>query len=233
MDLSTRVEEPQWSATLPLSPLELERVSRFFERSNRLLGGHACVVRHFEGWSRRWPHGETIRVLDVGTGAGDLLLALRRWADHRGLRLALTGIDAAKAVLDRARRRLRGRDVELRDEDLFQFAAGARRFDYVTASLFLSHVPAVRQKDALLALDKLAVRGLIVSDVQRTRPAYWGIRALTTAFGDRVMRHDGPAFVRRGFTVRELASLAGQSGLGYLAAQPEPFCRVTLAGAKL
>ncbi len=232
MDLSTRVEEPPWLLTRPLSPQQLSKALRFLERSNRLLGGHSCVVRHFESWSRRWSQGETVRVLDVGAGAGDLLLALRRWADRTGRRLALTGVDAAKAVVEQARRALRGRDVELREEDLFSFADHGRKFDYVIASQLLSHVPSDRQAEALRALDKLATRGLVVSDVQRSRPAYWGARALTAAFGDPVVRHDGPAFVRRGFTVDELRGLAELAGLKYLRAQPEPFCRATLAGDK-
>lgn len=232
VDLSTRVEEPDWLDSRPLSPAELDRALRFMERANRLLGGHACVVRHFEDWSRHWTKGETVHVLDAAVGAGDLLLALRQWADRRGWRLALTGIDAAVGVVDRARKRLRGRDIELRQEDLVRFSHGGRKFHYVMASMLLSHVPARRQAEALQAIDRLASRGVVVSDLQRTRPAYWGVRALTAAFGDRIMRHDGPLLVRRGFTLAELADAARKALLPYLGARSEPFFRATLAGEK-
>lgn len=232
MDLSFRVDEPEWLDTRPLSGKELERALRFLSASNRLLGGHSCVLRRLEAWSRRWRPGETVRILDVGAGAGDLLAALRAWADRRRVRVALTGIDLSEAVLHRARKLVRGRDIELREADLFAFAAGGRRFDYVVASLLLHHIPIRRQVEALRALDKLAARGVVVSDLRRTRPAYWGVKAVTRVFGDPISAHDGPVSVRRSFTIDELAALAREAGLPYLKAEKEPFFRATLAGDK-
>lgn len=232
MDLSFRVDEPEWLDTRPLSGKELERALGFQSASNRYLGGHACVLRRFDAWSRRWRPGETIKVLDVGAGAGDLLLALRRWAERRRVRVALTGIDRSEAVLQKARRFVRGRDVELREADLFSFSHVGRKFDYVCASLLLHNIPIQRQVDALRALDRLAGRGVVISDLRRSRPAYWGVSAVTRVFGDPVSAHDGPVSVRRAFTLNELDGLALAAGLPYLKAEREPFFRATLAGDK-
>lgn len=233
VDLSFRVDEPEWLDSRPLSGKELERALRFLSASNRLLGGHSCVLRRLDGWSKRWRPGEIVRILDVGVGGGDLLLAVRRWAERRGVRVALTGIDSSPAVLHKARKLLRGKDVELREADLFAFAEAGRKFDYVTASLLLHHFPITRQVEALKALDRLSSRGVVVSDLRRTRPAYWGVTAVTKVFGDPISAHDGPVSVRRAFTLPELTAMALSAGLPYLKAEREPFFRATLAGDKL
>jgi 2-polyprenyl-3-methyl-5-hydroxy-6-metoxy-1,4-benzoquinol methylase len=156
-----------------------------------------------------------------------------RWARDRGVRLAVTGLDLVKAITDIARERVkRYPEIAIVTGDLFELAATSVRFDYVTASLFLHHVEPARTLEALRGLSLLARRGLIISDLQRTRASYVAVTAAGLALGNAIVRHDAPASVRRAFRRSELAQLARQAGLDYLAAREEPWFRLSLAGEK-
>lgn len=231
--LARRVDEPELMDGAPLAAGELERALGFLAGANRLLGGNSVVIGRLERWSRRWPSGRAVTLLDVGTGGADVPLAVRAWGESRGFEVAVTAIDASPAVAELARRRAAGRPgVRVIEADLYEFASRGEAFDYVTASLFLHHVPDARLVEALRALDALARRGVIVSDLERCRGGLLAVRLLTGLFGDRVTRHDGPLSVRRSFRPAELGALAREAGLGYLSARRHPFFRISLAGEK-
>ena len=87
---------------------------------------------------------------------------------------------------------------------------------------------------ALQDMDKLATRGVIVSDLHRTRGGYVAVSVLSRLFGNSVVQHDGPLSVRRAFRVRELDALAEEAGLPYLRVRVHhPWFRVSLAGEKV
>ena len=81
--------------------------------------------------------GAADRILDVGTGPGRLLLALRRQFPHA----ALVGIDVSAAMIERARRNVFGRDdgiqVQVARADGLPFADGT--FDRVVSTGSLHH----------------------------------------------------------------------------------------------
>lgn len=231
-DLSRRLEARELMDSGGLPEAELARALRFLEACNRWLGGWAVLEASLRAWSRSWEPGETITLLDVGTGAGDLPRRAQEWARERGFELRATGIDSDPEVFALARRACAGSDVELIESGLAEFAASGRRFDYVCASLVLHHVPEAQTEDALRACASLARRGLLISDLRRCAAGYLGVSALTAFLGDRVTRHDGPLSVRRAFTERELAELAARAGLPWLAVRREPFFRLSLSGAR-
>lgn len=231
--LARRIDEPELMDDASLTAEELAATLEFLAGANRWLGGRAVVLGLLERWSRRWPKGGSVTLLDVGTGGADIPLAVRAWAESRGFDVAVTAIDASPAVAGLARRRVAARPgITVLEADLYEFARRGAAFDYVTASLFLHHVPDPRLGEALRALDSLAGRGLIVSDLERCRAGLLAVRLLTALFGDRVARHDGPLSVRRSFRPAELQALAREAGLGYLCARRHPFFRISLAGEK-
>lgn len=228
---STRVELMD---TVALPPPVADRALRFLELTNRRFGGTALVLRHLERWSTGWAAGRAISVLDVGTGAADIPRAIVAWARARGTPVHVTAIDMARDVADAARARVcRVPEIDVEQATLADTASGRRRFDYVTASLFLHHVPAGDLPGALRAIDRLAIRGVIVGDLVRGVPGLLAVSFLSALAGNAVVRHDGPLSVRRAFTVAELARLAADLGLGYLRARREGAFRLSLAGEKV
>lgn len=220
--------------TAPLSVEEMRTTLGFLERTNRWCGGAGVVLGYLTAWSRRWPAGGTIRMLDVGTGSADIPVAIVAWARARGLNVAVTGIDPVREVVAVARERTAGYpEITIEQADLNSLAEGHETFDYVTASLLLHHLPPDEAAGALQDMDGLSTRGIIVSDLHRTRTGYAAVWLLSRLLGNAVVRHDGPLSVRRAFRPEELDDLAESGGLAYLHARVHhPWFRVSLAGEK-
>jgi 2-polyprenyl-3-methyl-5-hydroxy-6-metoxy-1,4-benzoquinol methylase len=232
-DLSRRVHEAELMDTVGYPAPVLRRALAFLELTNRRFGGAAVILRKLETWSVGWDRKRPIRILDVGTGSGDIPLSIVRWARERGFELKVTALDSTASVSEIARELVRREPaIEVVLGDLFELACGEERFDYVIASLFLHHVRPDRAIEALRACDRLAVRGLIISDLRRTWPSLMAVTFISLLAGNFVVRHDGPLSVRRAFRVRELCDLAVSAGLPYVVARDEPWFRVSLAGEK-
>jgi 2-polyprenyl-3-methyl-5-hydroxy-6-metoxy-1,4-benzoquinol methylase len=232
--LDRRVEQDELMDTVRLSPASADRTLRFLELTNRRFGGAAVVVRRLSQWIDRWPADRPVTVLDVGTGAADIPRALVGWARSHGRPMRVTAIDMAPDIAAVARDRVRGTpEIVVQQATLADVAASDRRFDYVIASLFLHHVPDDRLSATLVAMDRLASRGIVIGDLVRSRAALLAVGLLSAVAGNAIVRHDGPLSVRRALTVRELSNLAGALGLGYLRARPEGPFRLSLAGEKV
>jgi 2-polyprenyl-3-methyl-5-hydroxy-6-metoxy-1,4-benzoquinol methylase len=215
-------------------PMEVTRGTlAFLSLTNRRFGGNSVVLRRLEDWSRRWRPGETISLLDVGTGGGDIALAAARWARRRDFHIKITAVDLMPDIAEIARENARGfPEIKIVDGNAFELESGEDRWDYVTASLFLHHVPPAENVRALKKLDALARKGLFVSDLERSLPSYMAVGALSRIAGNAVVRHDGPLSVRRAFTFGELNALAQEAGLPHLRARKEMWFRLSLAGEK-
>lgn len=196
---------------------------------NRGFGGNRIVFSLLERWLAGWPKDRPVRLLDVGTGGGDLLVDLRAWAKKRGRTMELTGLDSDPAVLALAKKRSPG--LEFIHGSLLDFSRRGRTFDVVVASLMLHHVPQNGLDGALRALDALSSRFLLVSDLRRCAAGWLGAVAVT-AFTGRVSRHDGPVSVRRAFTSEELGEAARRAGLPHLRVERRFPFRLTLSGEK-
>lgn len=232
-DLTQPINEEEWMDVKPLDGRALSRALRFLELTNRRFGGAAAVLRQFSSWATRWKPGQTITILDVGTGGADIPRALVRWARARHYRLEITALDMVPAVARLARTACWSYpEIRVLEEDIRYVHESTKPFDYVMASLYLHHVPTEERVAALQRLDRLTRRGLVVTDLRRSRAAYLAVAALTRIAGDPVTRHDGPLSVRRAFRPKELRVLARQAGLDYAKVRRESFFRVSLAGEK-
>jgi 2-polyprenyl-3-methyl-5-hydroxy-6-metoxy-1,4-benzoquinol methylase len=219
--------------TLALPPMVADRTLRFLEMTNRRFGGTAVVLRHLDRYTAGWPAGRVLTVLDVGTGAADIPRALVAWATARRVSMQVTAIDMAPDIAEAARERVRGvRAIAIEQATLADVAASGRRFDYVTASLFLHHVPVGGLEHALLAIDRVAILGVIISDLVRSLAALAAVSVLSAVAGNTIVRHDAPLSVRRALTVSECAQLVAGLGLHYLQTRAEGPFRLSIAGEK-
>src|SRR5882672_8375822 len=80
-------------------PDEMARILRALEMVNVWLGGVRATLGHLNRFSRFWSPGQTIRMIDWGTGGADVPRAIVRWARKRGFRVEIMGIDNNPAVI--------------------------------------------------------------------------------------------------------------------------------------
>jgi len=213
-------------------PAQLQRSLRFIRRINFFLGYTRATLRYLQRFSRSWKRGQTIRVVDLGTGSGDIPLAILRWADRRGLDVRIVGVErhgataaiAAAHAADHPRLRIVRGDVLA-----MPFADGA--FDYAITAMFLHHLTDEQAVVVLRTMDRLARRGVVIADLLRHRRAYHWIRFFT-AFSNPMVRHDASVSVLQAFSEDEAIQLAKRAGLAYLKYHGHFGHRFVLAGQK-
>ena len=202
-------------------PAALRGNLRDLERANRWLGG---VDLSAHGIELLAGGRDTLTVLDVGTGAADIPVALLARADRGGRRLRVTGVDSRPEVLAAAvaRRPLLGATagLELHVGDGRRLPFPDRSFDVVHASLLLHHLDPAAAVALLREMGRVARRGVVVNDLLRGRLAWLGAWVLSrVATRNRYTRHDAPLSVRRAYTVGELTSLIAAAGMRVEAAR--------------
>ncbi len=197
---------------------ELEQALEELRWVNRWLGGYAATWRVLRPLLRR---RQTLRLLDVGTGAPDVPEDLVRRGANRRKDLQVTALDANPAVAAHARRALDTRlppplrrRIEVVEGDPRALPYADSSFDVAIAAFCLHHFDGAEAVQVLREMDRVARRGILVNDLHRHVIAYHSIRVIGALLDASPMfRHDGPLSVRRGFRRDELQALAQTAGL--------------------
>jgi ubiquinone/menaquinone biosynthesis C-methylase UbiE len=199
---------------------------------NRWLGARRALLRHLPWALPRRAEGRTARVLDVGTGSGDLPAAIVRWAEARGVPVVVAAVDLHPATLRVAGNRLAALDsVSLARADGLRLPFVDGAFDLAVTSMTLHHMDGDGLTGLLGELGRVARGGrVLVGELERSIPNYLGARLLAATLwrSNPVTRHDGPLSVLRSFTARELVELAESAGLKAATVHRHPFYRLVL-----
>jgi ubiquinone/menaquinone biosynthesis C-methylase UbiE len=204
-----RRDDPELMDAPGLPQAEVEDAYQVLRRVNRHLGNLRSIRREFLRFVREdVPDSASITAVDVGSGSGDIPQALQEMLPGRAVRVMALDRDATavSAARRRALNAVRGDALCLPFDD--------QTIDLVIAVKFAHHFHG-RFLDRLLGeMARVARHRVVILDIQRHWLAYWGFRAWSFLFTrNRLVRHDGPLSVLRGFTREELlesiVSLAG------------------------
>lgn len=188
-----------------------------FETVNRLVAGWRGLYR-----SRVRPllrRDEALRLVDIGSGGGDVARALSTWARDDGLRLSVTAIDPdERAFAFATTRPMPG--VEFRRASSSELVAEGASFDLVTSNHLLHHLSAEALSSLLADSERLAPRALH-NDIERTRLAYTAYMLATRPIAaGSFLHYDGSLSVRRSYTAPELRAIAPE---GWRVARAAPY----------
>jgi SAM-dependent methyltransferase len=218
-------------------PVVLRGNLRDLARINRWFGGTRVSRRALERLlgRRTVPH----TMLDVGTGACDIPLALVAAGARSGRPLHVTAVDARDEIVAAAVAldpRLASPDgVVLSVCDARTLPYPDRAFDVVHSSLLLHHLDPPEAIAFLREASRVARLGVVVNDLVRARRNWIGARALLPLMTrNRYTRHDGPLSVRRSYTRVELRALLAGASLRPVAEVGAPFGhRVAIAAVAI
>jgi SAM-dependent methyltransferase len=160
--------------------------------------------------------GDRLRVLDIGSGAGDVLLGLWKRASRYRLQLDLHGVDISKRAVAYARARCRSAGARIRFTQLDALEEPLPEgYDVLISSLFCHHLSEGQVVSLLARMAAATKQMVLVSDLRRCSAglvlAHVACRLLTRS---PVVHADGPSSVRAAFTLAEMRVLAQRAGLG-------------------
>jgi SAM-dependent methyltransferase len=214
LDFSRRSTEPELMDADDISYADFEACLRDLARVNVLTLAYRPTLAWFARLAGRADPARPLRVLDVGSGYGDMLRALARWAGRRNVPVELVGLDrnpwarqAAEAATPA------GAPIRYETGDLFAYRP-ERPFDAVISSLFAHHLSDPELVRFLRWMDGVAVRGWFVNDLRRHRLPYRFARLVFPALRlDPMVIHDGPVSISRALTRSEWLARLDEAGL--------------------
>jgi 2-polyprenyl-3-methyl-5-hydroxy-6-metoxy-1,4-benzoquinol methylase len=211
---SREAERSELMDRLDASPTELTRSLADIARLNRI-GATRTIQRHVASFFARQRPGETLRILDVGTGGADIPLAVAQWARRHGHRVRIVGLDVHPTILRYASRAVAGiPEVDVVAGNALEAPIRPGSVDVALCSLVLHHLPEDAVVTLFRRLSELVRLGFVVSDFRRGWLAWAAVWLVTRAVSsNRMTRHDGPLSVRRAYTPAELAHLATRADL--------------------
>ena len=209
----------------PLPPAALAASLADLERLNTLFGGHRLTVRAVARRIERLSRDRRVVVLDVGGGRGDLALRLVAWARRarRAIRVIVLDRDAGTAAL--ARRHCAGTsEIVVIQGDATALPVREGGVDVTVSVLTLHHLAPDAAATMLAEMRAAARDAVVVNDLLRGR-VMWLLVWLSTRLFARhpISRHDGPLSVRRAYSTRELAVLAGKARLVHYTVRSFPW----------
>ena len=213
-DFSRRSVESEWLDDADLHSAELEDVLRDLARFNGAMFGHRIVIAWLRRVIRHEKAGAPLTVLDVGCGYGDLLRAIRRWAQRRGALLNLIGLDLSPETVRIARAATEPTDqIDYQVANVFDFQPTAP-IDLVVSSLLTHHLSDQRIVDFLLWMEHTARKGWLIYDLQRHAVPYHfiGLAGVVLRLHPMVI-HDGRISVARSLKRSEWYARLGEAGI--------------------
>ncbi|MBI3291560.1 MAG: methyltransferase domain-containing protein [Elusimicrobia bacterium] len=185
----------------------LERINRW-SGSARMMWPPICELTQAS-------KAQSLRVLDIATGAGDVPIGLWQMARWAGFSLHIDGCDRSLRAVTHAQGRAH---QAMADVGFFQLDALTEdippSYDVIISSLFLHHLTNEQAVSLLRRMTMAARRMVLINDLVRhvasLTLAYLGTRLLSTS---SVVHHDGPQSVLAAYTVAEVHAMARSAGL--------------------
>lgn len=201
------------------SPAEYALWQKEMRVINRWLGDYRALKLSLNGFSQ----SETISILDIGAGAGDLLAWAGEITGGRFLVGAELSRGAAKTIAARP-----GLKAVRCDALSLPFADNT--FDIVISSLFLHHLADDDVITCVREAARVARRQIVMIDLHRSPRAYRLYKFLAPLFFQPFTVEDGALSILRGFQTGELRHLAEKAGVRDVRVVNHRHARLALIG---
>lgn len=179
---------------------------------NQLLGGNKVTLDGVKQLLGNVSRDETITIVDIGCGNGDMLRTLAQYAEKSGLVFGLIGIDANGFTVNHAQQlSVAYENISFRCEDIFDVSFQEVKADLFLCTLTLHHFKNEEIEYLLPLFYKNSRLGIVINDLHRSGLAYRLFQLLCVVFRLNTMsREDGLISILRGFTKEELIRFSNQ-----------------------
>ena len=156
----------------------------------------------------------SISILDVGSGNGDMLRHVWRWAEKRGINVKLIGVDlnpwskksAEQATPPNA-------PIRFETANIFDIAP-SRHFDFIISSLFTHHLTDAENVRFMRWMDERAMQGWFINDLHRHSLPYYFVKYVARLLRlNPSVQNDGPISVARAFMAADWQRFLDDAGI--------------------
>ncbi len=178
---------------------------------NKFLGGNNVTINGIKKLLSRHSKDNTIVIVDLGCGSGDMLRTIAKFCKKNGYTCKLIGIDANAFTLDYARKlSLNYPEISYLNQDILSDSFRGISCDIVLSTLFLHHFTDVEIKSLLLKLQNETRLGIVINDLHRHRLAYYLFKIICYFVNNQMVTNDGLLSILKGFKKKELQQIATQ-----------------------
>lgn len=197
--LDRRAKEEELMDDFSLGGAELTEALKHLRRLNKIFAAPGPTKYGVEKLWREMGRPNSLSILDVGAGSGDVNRKLLRWADERGIQLSITLVDMTAEACDEARALFKGENrVTVLQADVCDLPDASA--DIVTGSQFVHHFDGEKLVEIVSHMLRASRYGVVINDIHRHTVSYTAVWITTRIISrNRYIRHDGPLSVAKGF----------------------------------
>lgn len=177
---------------------------------NQLLGGNKLTLSSIQVLLKNQLADNTITIVDIGCGNGDMLRTLAEYAVQNNLKFNLIGIDANNFTINHAKKLSDNyKNISYRCEDIFKTNFDLLKYDIALCTLTLHHFREEQIIKLMTTFYKNCNIGIVINDLHRNIIAYRLFQALCFVFSlNDMSREDGLVSILRGFKKNELVQFS-------------------------
>ncbi|MBO9730143.1 MAG: methyltransferase domain-containing protein [Chitinophaga sp.] len=216
IDTRQRSQAPEIMDDFNMEGALLKETLQKIAQINRLLGGNRITVKGVAALIKDIPADQTISIVDVGCGNGDMLRQLSSYGKKINRRFELIGIDANLTTVTYARELSRQYpDIQYYCQDIMAPAFREQRYDIILCTLTLHHFTEKEIRHLMTIFREQARIGIVVNDLHRSALAYRLFQLICLVFNlNSMVRADGQVSILRGFKKKELHHLSAELNIG-------------------
>lgn len=210
--LKYRSDEIEIMDDLEISGSVVPQTLKELNTINKWLGGNKISISAF----KRMANGkQSIRLVDLGCGGGDIMMEMAKWARKKGIKASFIGIDANPHIIEYAKKNTSlFPEISYQSINIFSQEFENQTFDIIHCCLFTHHFT----DDELIKFFKLfkkqSAMGVIINDLHRHVLAYWSIILLISLFSkSEMVKNDASVSVARSFRKNEIVTILQEAGI--------------------
>jgi 2-polyprenyl-3-methyl-5-hydroxy-6-metoxy-1,4-benzoquinol methylase len=194
------------------SESEIIQALQEIELINKKLGGFNVTISALENLKLS---SKKLKIIDLGSGGGDMLRKINLWAIKRKLETELVGIDFNSVMTKYATQLSTNyNNIEFKTLNVFDEKLLLQKSDIVMSTLFCHHFDDDELVQLIIRMNKIATKSVIINDLHRHWFAYYAIKFLTSIFSKTyLVKYDAALSVARSLTRIEWENILSKASI--------------------
>ena len=207
-----RSTQPEIMDDLDFHGNEMKNLLKDLKTVNKWLGGNKVTLDGLRKLLKNHPKNETIVILDIGCGDGELLRRCVDFGERNNFNFKCIGLDFNENILKTAEdRSLEYKNISFIKVDVLQESHLIPNCDITLCTLFLHHFTNENIDRLINVFLKISRVGIVINDLERSKHAFNLFKLVSEIMlKTTTARHDGLVSIARGFKKNELFDISNK-----------------------